>query len=109
MAAETLRVTVSYAPGDPLTDRVWQRELVLPAGATVAQALAASGWQADFPGQDPWRVGVGLYGKRCESSTALSDHDRVEIYRALDFDPMESRRRRAAHKEKAPGSGRARR
>lgn len=109
MAAETLRVTVSHAPDDPLTGSIWQRELVLPVGATVAQALAASGWQAAFPGQDPWRFGVGVYGKRCETSTVLADHDRVEIYRALDFDPMESRRRRAAHKDKAPGSGRARR
>lgn len=109
MVAETLRVTVSYAPADPLTDSVWQRALALPAGATVAQALAASGWSADFPGQDPWRFGVGVYGRRVEASAVLSDHDRVEIYRALDFDPMESRRRRAAHKDKAPGTHRARR
>jgi putative ubiquitin-RnfH superfamily antitoxin RatB of RatAB toxin-antitoxin module len=39
---------------------------------------------------------IGVYGRRCEADTPLCDGDRVEIYRPLNFDPMESRRRRAA-------------
>jgi hypothetical protein len=31
----------------------------------------------------------------------LHDNDRVEIYRELVFDPKDSRRRRATHKEAA--------
>jgi len=89
-----LRVTVCYA----LPERTWLRELQLPAGATVADALAASGFADAFPGIDPAREGVGVYGARCGPEQALHDGDRVEIYRPLAFDPMESRRRRAAHR-----------
>jgi len=96
-AAARLAVTVSYAaePG-----REWQWAVTLPAGATVAQAIAASGFAAQFGGLDSYAVGVGIYGVKCAPEHALHDGDRVEIYRPLVFDPKESRRRRAAHKER---------
>jgi len=78
--------------------RVWQVRLMLPAGASVAQALAASGYAQAFAGQDPWQYGVGIYGHAVRAEDILRDGDRVEIYRPLTFDPMESRRRRAAHR-----------
>lgn len=94
MAAESLRVIVCHA----LPDAGWQEQVNLPAGATVQQAIDASAFAAHFPGSDPWQVGVGIYGRRCQPDTPVQDEDRVEIYRPLDFDPMESRRRRALHK-----------
>ncbi|ALM83127.1 RnfH family protein [Bordetella sp. N] len=78
--------------------RVWQVRLTLTAGASVADALAASGYEQAFPGVDPWAHGVGIYGHAVKAEDALRDGDRVEIYRPLTFDPMESRRRRAAHR-----------
>jgi len=78
--------------------RVWQVRLMLPAGTSVAQALAASGYDQAFAGQDPWEHGVGIYGHAVRAEDILRDGDRVEIYRPLTFDPMESRRRRAAHR-----------
>ncbi|HEY0295777.1 MAG TPA: RnfH family protein [Bordetella sp.] len=89
-----LRVQVCYA----LHDSVWQRDLALPQGATVAQALAASGLAEDFPDLDVWALGAGLYGKLAAPGTPLADGDRIEIYRALSFDPKESRRRREEHR-----------
>lgn len=94
MAAEALRVTVCHA----WPQESWQQSLTLPPGATAGQAVEASGFASRFPGIDPWDAGVGIYGRRCRPDTVLQDGDRVEIYRPLDFDPMESRRRRAAHK-----------
>jgi putative ubiquitin-RnfH superfamily antitoxin RatB of RatAB toxin-antitoxin module len=76
----------------------WQRQVDLPAGATAGDAVAASGFAQVFPGVDPWQAGVGVFGRIVQPGQALHDGDRVEIYRPLAFDPMESRRRRAAHR-----------
>lgn len=89
--AARLRVSVCYA----LPDRTWLCELELAPGATVADALASSGFADAFPDVDALAHGVGVYGKRCDPARLLRDGDRVEIYRPLIFDPMESRRRRA--------------
>ncbi|MFU1911865.1 RnfH family protein [Bordetella hinzii] len=97
--ANKLRITVCHAR----PDGVWMRELTLPAGATLADAVAASGFGEDFPGIDPWQHGVGVYGRRGQAHTPLADGDRVEIYRPLTFDPKESRRRRAEHRRLAAG------
>lgn len=100
-----LRVSVCYAT----PAGAWQRTLTLPAGATVADAMAASGYAAAFPAVDPWAQGVGIFGRVREADAPLADGDRVEIYRALAFDPKESRRRRAEHRRtKAARVGRAR-
>lgn len=85
-----MRVEVAYA----LADRQWLLAVELPVGATVGDAVDASGLIAAAALSGPLEVGV--FGRRCASTTLLVDGDRVEIYRPLSFDPMESRRRRAA-------------
>lgn len=93
-AAPGVRVQVCYA----LRDSVWRCDLELASGATAAQALAASGFARQFPDLDAWALGVGVYGRLAAPDTVLADGDRVEIYRALNFDPKESRRRRVEHR-----------
>ncbi len=61
-------------------------EIRLPDGATVGDALAATGFKGNP---------VGIFGKRVAMDTRLADGDRVEIYRPLELDPKEARRRRA--------------
>jgi len=95
--ADMLKVLVCRA-GPP---GAWQKAVRLPRGATAADALRASGFGEHFPGVDPWRDGVGIFGHSCSPETALRDGDRVEIYRPLTFDPMESRRRRAGLRRQA--------
>lgn len=103
--AALLTVSVCYA----LPGHVWLRELRLPDGATVADALAASGFSKAFPVVQPWERGVGIFGKGTEPQARLADGDRVEIYRGLSFDPKESRRRRAEHRRtKTARNGRVR-
>lgn len=58
----------------------------LPDGATVRDALAASGMKGSQ---------VGIFGRKVSIDTRLADGDRVEIYRPLAMDPKEARRRRA--------------
>ncbi|WP_025138816.1 RnfH family protein [Achromobacter sp. DH1f] len=98
-------VSVCYA----LAAQVWLRDLRLPAGSTVADALQASGFAQAFPVVQPWERGVGVFGRAAEPQTPLADGDRVEIYRGLSFDPKESRRRRAEHRRaKTARNGRVR-
>jgi putative ubiquitin-RnfH superfamily antitoxin RatB of RatAB toxin-antitoxin module len=68
-------------------------KLDLPAGATLRDALAASGFELDLEKQ-----AFGIFGKRTALDHPLSAGDRVEIYRALAMDPKEARRLRARKK-----------
>lgn len=67
------------------------RSLNLPAGATVRDALAASGFEGHA---------VGIFGKRVDLEQRLADGDRVEIYRPLAMDPKEARRQRALKRKR---------
>jgi putative ubiquitin-RnfH superfamily antitoxin RatB of RatAB toxin-antitoxin module len=80
--------------------RAWARDfeavdLELPAGARVADAVAASG--LDTAGID----GYAIFGERVSAGDALSDGDRVELLRPLQADPKDARRRRAARAKPA--------
>lgn len=70
----------------------------LPAGATIAQAIRASGLLARHAEIDLAVNQVGIYGKKKALDTMLRTHDRVEVYRPLQADPKEARRRRAGRK-----------
>lgn len=89
-----LHIQVCYA----LPDSTNLLELTLPAGSTVKQAIDSSGVLARFPEIDLSVQKVGIFGKLKPLDAVLHDGDRIEIYRALQADPMESRRRRAKHK-----------
>lgn len=65
--------------------------LDLPDGATVADAIAASGFEA--AGFDDEHVGI--WNRRATLATTLREADRVELYRPLVADPKQARRVRA--------------
>lgn len=62
----------------------------LPPGATLRDALLASGFAVNLE-----RQAFGIFGKRASLDQPLAEGDRVEIYRPLAMDPKEARRRRA--------------
>jgi putative ubiquitin-RnfH superfamily antitoxin RatB of RatAB toxin-antitoxin module len=70
--------------------------LNLPAGSTVRDAVDASGLAERHPQLDLGVVGV--FGRRVAPDARLADGDRVEVYRPLQNDPKEARRRRARGK-----------
>lgn len=90
-AASRLAVEVVYA----LADQQVVVQLLLPAGATVADAVRESGLVERFPEIAASDAGVGIYGRRVEPMTPLRTGDRVELYRRLSANPKEMRRRRA--------------
>jgi putative ubiquitin-RnfH superfamily antitoxin RatB of RatAB toxin-antitoxin module len=69
--------------------------LKVPVGTTAREAIVLSGIAAKHSGIEWDRVAVGIFGKRTLLSTALREHDRVEIYRPLIADPKQARRKRA--------------
>lgn len=94
-----MRVTVAIA----LADRQEVVELELAAGATAEEAVRASGLAERFPQVDFTRARLGIWSRAVPGATALRDGDRVEIYRPLEADPKDQRRRRARLKP-SPGS-----
>jgi putative ubiquitin-RnfH superfamily antitoxin RatB of RatAB toxin-antitoxin module len=94
-----LKIQVCYA----LPEDSFIADLSLPDGATLAQAVQESGVLQRYPAIDLTVQKLGIFGKLKPADTVLRDGDRVEIYRPLQADPMETRRRRAKHKESAAG------
>jgi putative ubiquitin-RnfH superfamily antitoxin RatB of RatAB toxin-antitoxin module len=90
--AETLKVEVCYA----LPDKQVLIPVNLPAGATLQQAIEASGLLEKHPEIDIKKNKFGIYAKLSKLDTVLRDRDRVEIYRPLIADPKEVRKQRAA-------------
>ncbi|MCS3903690.1 putative ubiquitin-RnfH superfamily antitoxin RatB of RatAB toxin-antitoxin module [Methylohalomonas lacus] len=90
--AETIHVEVAYAT----PERAYCIPLQLPAGSNLKQAIEASGLLAQCPQIDLDVNRVGVFGQVCSLETPLGDGDRVEVYRPLEIDPKEARRRRAA-------------
>lgn len=74
------------------------KQLSVPAGTLLHDGIKRSGLLEEIREIDLscWRVGI--YGKLKTLDTVLRDRDRVEIYRPLIADPMESRRKRADKK-----------
>lgn len=86
-----IRVTVALSPAPR---KVLEVALVLQDGASVAQAVQASGLLVQLAGQMP--AGYGVWGQRAAPERLLRDQDRVEIYRPLLVDPKVARRTRFA-------------
>lgn len=80
-----VQLCACLAPG-----QVCEMALELAAGASVADALCASGWAI------PTEAVCGLWGRVVARSHPLQTGDRVEVYRPLLVDPKVARRQRFA-------------
>ena len=87
----SLRVTVALA----LARRQEVVEVELAEGATIGDAIAASGLEARFPGMEIAALSTGIWSRARPVDTRLRDGDRVELYRPLEADAKAQRRARA--------------
>ncbi|NHQ91915.1 RnfH family protein [Janthinobacterium lividum] len=94
MAEIGIHVQVCHA----LPDSSFLHALTVPVGTTIEQAVAQSGLLQEIPSIDLAVNMVGIYGKKKPLDTVLREHDRIEVYRPLQADPKEARRRRAGSK-----------
>jgi uncharacterized protein len=91
MADALIDVEVAYAT----PEQQMIVDLKMPEGATVEQAIKASGLLNHFPEIDDAVIKAGIFGSVCKLDQQLRQADRVEIYRPLIHDPKEARRQRA--------------
>jgi putative ubiquitin-RnfH superfamily antitoxin RatB of RatAB toxin-antitoxin module len=84
-------VTVVYARPD--VRHLLQADV--PPGATIEQAIEASGLLALEPELRSGALDVGVWNRVARPDSLVSDGDRIEVYRPLTFDPKEARRIRA--------------
>ncbi|TDQ17692.1 hypothetical protein EDF75_5334 [Raoultella sp. BIGb0149] len=87
-------VEVAYA----LPEKQYLQSVKLEAGATVEQAIIASGLLALRDDIDLAKNKLGIYSRPAKLHDEVHDGDRVEIYRPLIADPKELRRQRAEKK-----------
>jgi len=76
-------------------DHYVSRQLSLPAGSNVAQALDAAKLE-----NSEQSGAVAIYGVQVQMQHVLHEGDRIELLRPLLVDPKESRRRRAQIKQR---------
>jgi putative ubiquitin-RnfH superfamily antitoxin RatB of RatAB toxin-antitoxin module len=84
-------VTVVYARPD--VRHLLQVEIA--PGATIEQAIEASGLLSLEPELRTGALDVGVWNRVVRLDSLVSDGDRIEVYRPLTFDPKEARRIRA--------------
>lgn len=96
---EMIAVEVAYA----LPKKQKIVELLVEPGTTALQAAQRSGLEKEFPEIDYATAKLGIFGQalgtkglKPANEHALQPGDRVEIYRPLQSDPKEVRRKRAA-------------
>lgn len=106
MTTGVAHVLVVYAV---TPNNAWQQSVAYVPGMTVQQIIESSDFEQYHPNVD-WRAGgVGIFGIPVKLSDLVRSGDRIEIYRALVFDPKESRRRRALHRQRQKLTGEKRR
>ena len=90
---ETIRVEVAYA----LPDEQKIVSLDVSPGTTAFAAAQQSGIVGQFKGIDLESSDMGVFGKVVKPREyVLKAGDRVEVYRPLQADPKEVRKKRAA-------------
>lgn len=96
---KTITVEVAYA----LPDKQKLIALLVEPGTTAYEAVKRSGISKYFPELDIDAAPMGIFGQTLGTKGLASAQqyelqpgDRVEIYRPLQADPKEARRKRAA-------------
>ena len=87
----TIRVSVVYSSQARHT---FEERVTLDDGASVLQAVQASGVLRRLPEIDLMQAEVGIWGRKADLNQPLRERDRVEIYRPLAVDPKVARRER---------------
>lgn len=94
MAERRVQVEVVYATAE----RQWLLVLDVIPGTTLREAVRLSGIAGQVPGLDVEACPLGIFGKVVNDAEqqAVSEGDRIELYRPLLVDPKEVRKQRAA-------------
>jgi uncharacterized protein len=78
-----------------LSDLQLLETVLVTAGETVLDVVTKSGLHETFPEYDIDGLAVGIWGREVQRDQVVKENDRIEIYRPLQLDPREARRRLA--------------
>ena len=90
--APRMRVQIVHA----LPATYWATQVLLPHGATVADALESARSAIDAAGISVDMASLAIFGKGVELRTRLHDGDRIEQLRPLLVSPRDARTSRAS-------------
>ncbi len=91
VSAEDFDIEVIYIE----TDKNFIKKITISENTSIQQAIQLSGVLTEFPDLSLETIKAGMFGKAKPLDSLLKNDDRVEIFRTLQVDPKESRRRRA--------------
>ena len=86
-----INVSVVYGTGE----QQWELPLQVAPNCHAAGAIRQSGILTKAPDLDLANMTIGIWGKKVSIDAALSEGDRIEIYRPLTLTPNEARLLRA--------------
>lgn len=92
---DPFQIQICYASESEITFL----DVRLLPGICIADLLEVPAIREKFPVLNGEDCKFGIFGKLKTPETVLQANDRLEIYRPLDFDPMEARRRRAGKRK----------
>lgn len=81
-------------------------DLAVRRDATIGEVIEQSGIALRYPGFDLSQCRLGVFGKLKTGDARLYPGDRIELYRPLQADPMDARRRRAKKHANKPSNPR---
>lgn len=90
-----IKIEIAYA----LPDKYFLQELVVEEGTNIEQAIIASKLLQKFSEIDLNQNKVGIFSRLAKLTDILQSGDRIEIYRPLQADPKEIRRKRALQQQ----------
>lgn len=90
-------ITVQFIYAHTSTE-LWQQSVRLEEGSTIADAFKVCELTQKYPSIDMDSLGFSVFGRKVAQNYILMNADRIELCRNLTFDPMVSRKRRAAHR-----------
>ena len=97
MSMEVTKImTIEVAYAEPQEQHIVTLEV--PIGITIETAIDRSGLLLKFPEIDFARNKVGVFSKVRNLTDLVQAGDRIEIYRPLEIDPKDARRKRAQKK-----------
>jgi len=96
MVSELIEIELAYA----LPQRQFLKKLTLPKGATILEAIHRSGLLKEYPEIDLLKHKVGIFSCKQSLDYQLNSGERIEIYRDLEMDPNEARKRRQGEQGK---------
>ena len=90
-----------------LPDSQRLKSVLLPAGASAAEAIHAAGLSAEWRDEQGTPRPLARFGRLIAADTLLMGGDRVEILRPLLADPKDQRRDRVRATKKASARARS--